>query len=139
MKNQHPSSTDAHLLAEAEKKVNAKKGFYWHLIVYVACGIFFFLMNMMTSPHDIWFPFPMVAWGLGLFFHGIGVFGIPGLNVLGQDWEKKQLDKEIEKLREKKKRREDLLLLESEEDILNINERDYIRIQEMRKKGNEFE
>lgn len=120
------------ILKKAEERVAAKKGYYWHLIVYLIMGVFFFTMNMLTEPDKIWFIFPMLAWGIGLMFHTVGVFGIPGLHILGNDWENQQLQKEIDRLQELQRKKEELMLLEGEEDMMNINEKDYIKMKQMR-------
>lgn len=42
------------------------------------------------------FPiFPVVAWGVGVLFHAIGVFGIPGL---GKSWEDRMIDREMDRI-----------------------------------------
>lgn len=117
------------ILEQAQKRVKAKKGFYWHLAAYIAVGIFFGVMSYHTGEPAF---FALLPWGIGLFMHYVGVFGIPFLNVLGEDWETKQLQKEIDLLKEKRQTEEDMLLLESEEDIMNINEHDYLQMKKMR-------
>ena len=83
---------------EAKKRVEAKKGFFGHLSAYVSVGIFFFVMNMLTDPFDLWFFFPMLPWGIGLLIHYLAVFGFPGSKALSKEWEQKELEKEIERL-----------------------------------------
>lgn len=79
----------------AKKRVKAKKGFYSHLSTYVVVGIFFFVMNMMTDPFDVWWPFPMLSWGIGLAIHYVSVFGLPGTNILTKEWEDQEMEKEL--------------------------------------------
>ena len=120
------------ILRAAQKKVKAKKGFYWHLAVYIAMGIFFGLISVgAPSPGES----PLVAlipWGVGLFIHYVAIFGIPFLNVLGDDWERRELEKEINALKWKKHEEEDMLLPELDEDMININEHDYQHLKKMR-------
>lgn len=52
---------------------------------------------MLTS-HRIWFIFPLASWGVGLAFHYIGVFGIPGLGALSKDWEEREMQKELRRM-----------------------------------------
>lgn len=89
------------ILEQAKKNVEKKKGFYWHFAVYIACGVFFFLMNMVTMREEprLWFFFPLLPWGIGLLIHYFGVFGIPGTKILTDGWEAEQLEKEIDKLK----------------------------------------
>lgn len=83
----------------AKKRVKKIKGFYGHLASYFIMGVFFFVMNMSTSPDAFWFHFPMMGWGIGLAFHYIGVFGVPGLGALDQEWEKREIEKEMIRLK----------------------------------------
>lgn len=82
----------------AKKQVKLKKGFYRHLASYIIIGIFFFVMNMTTDPNELWFQFPMMAWGIGLAFHYLGVFGFPFIGALDSTWEAKEIERELEKM-----------------------------------------
>lgn len=79
----------------ARKQVKKKKGFYVHLAVYLAVGLFFFLMNIATDPNDMWFFFPMLPWLIGLAIHYLVVFGFPGTGILTEEWEKRELEQEL--------------------------------------------
>ena len=120
------------ILAKAQKKVKAKKGFYWHLAVYLAMGMFFGILGSGAAHLSQTALVALVPWGVGLFLHYVGVFGIPFLNVLGDDWEKRQLEKEVELLKEKYQMKENMLLSEPEEDMMNINQHDYQQMKKMR-------
>lgn len=81
----------------AEKRVQKKRAFYRHLTSYVIMGAFFFTLNMLTDPWDWWFYWPMLGWGIGLAFHYVGTFGLPGLG-LDEKWEQRELEKEMRRL-----------------------------------------
>jgi hypothetical protein len=83
---------------EAQKRVKKKKEFYSHLSSYVVMGIFFFVLNFLTAPGRWWFYWPMLGWGIGLAFHYIDVFGIPGVGDLSKDWEEKAIEEELQKM-----------------------------------------
>jgi len=83
----------------ARKKVKKKKGFYSHLTSYILVIGFLFILNMITSPLDIWFIFPALGWGLGLGFHYLGVFGLPMFKFNSEEWEEREIEKEIERSR----------------------------------------
>jgi hypothetical protein len=85
---------------KAKKRVKAKKDFYQHLMAYVIVNFFLFALNMVTSPFTWWFHFPMLGWAVGLAFHYVDVFGVPGFNILSKEWEEKELDVELRKMRE---------------------------------------
>jgi hypothetical protein len=82
---------------KARQAVKARKGFYKHLMSYVFVNLFLIELNLLTSPYR-WFVFPLLGWGLGLAFHYVEVFGIPGFSILSRDWEEQELDKELRKL-----------------------------------------
>jgi len=88
---------------QAQKKVQKKKNFYRHLSVYIAVSLFFFILNMVTLGDDpeIWFFFPMLPWGVGLLIHYFSMFGLPWTNALTEEWEEKELRKEMERAERK--------------------------------------
>ncbi len=83
---------------KAWKKVKSIKRFYIHASIFVIMGIFFFFMNMVTSPFDMWFFFPMIPWGTLLAFHYLFVFGIPGTGLLSREWEEREFEKQMDRL-----------------------------------------
>ncbi|MCC6726020.1 MAG: 2TM domain-containing protein [Saprospiraceae bacterium] len=82
-------------LSKAKKRVKDKKDFYQHLMSYAIVNTFLFVLNMITSPSYLWFVFPLLGWGVGLAFHYVGVFGIPGFDILSKEWEERELEKEL--------------------------------------------
>ncbi len=86
---------------KARKRLKAKKGFFKHLSVYISVGLFFFIMNMVTLGNDpeLWFFFPMLPWGIGLLIHYFSIFGLPFSGALTEEWEKKEMEKEIDRAR----------------------------------------
>ncbi len=57
-------------------------------------SVFFILLNIFTS-NFFWAIFPILGWGIMLAFHGIKVFS----TVYGDEWEEREIEKEMEKLR----------------------------------------
>ncbi|MEN2974197.1 MAG: 2TM domain-containing protein [Candidatus Caldarchaeales archaeon] len=47
----------------------AKEGFIAHLIAYIVVNAFIAFINLWASPREIWFVWPLAAWGIGLVFH----------------------------------------------------------------------
>lgn len=96
----------------AKKRVKAIKGFYVHFIVYVLVNIFisgviiFGLMQSGDSFVETFSNFGVystwVFWGIGMFFHWLGVFGFKSIG-FGSDWEEKKI-KELMEKEDKKKR-----------------------------------
>lgn len=75
----------------AQKRVKEIKSFYGNLISYCIVIPFLIIVNLMTSPDDIWFYFPMLGWGIGVIAHGMSVFAI------GKSWEEKKIREILEK------------------------------------------
>ena len=61
---------------EARRRVGAKVGFYLHLAIYVATNIVLIAINLAATPQHLWFWWPLLGWGIGVFFHGIAVFAL---------------------------------------------------------------
>lgn len=89
----------------AKKRVKEIQGFYWHLFWYLAINIFITfggeIRNMFSGDSfdiyvfgsgsfSVWF-----FWGIGLFFHWIGVFG-KNL-IFSKDWEKRKIKEFMDK------------------------------------------
>ncbi|WP_027387263.1 2TM domain-containing protein [Chryseobacterium gregarium] len=75
----------------AQKRVKEIKSFYGNLISYCIVIPVLIIINLMTSPDDIWFYFPMLGWGIGIAAHGMNVFAV------GKSWEEKKIRKIMEK------------------------------------------
>jgi hypothetical protein len=79
----------------AKKRVEALRGFYVHLGVYVLVNLFLFLLNIITSPDNLWFYWPLLGWGIAIVVQAFSVFG-PG-RLFGAEWEEKKIQEIIEK------------------------------------------
>ena len=79
----------------AKKRVEALRGFYVHLGVYVLVNLFLFLLNIITSPASLWFYWPLLGWGIAIVVHAFSVFGFGRL--FGADWEEKKIREIMEK------------------------------------------
>jgi hypothetical protein len=73
---------------QARTQAKRERGFYGHLASYLICNAFFAALNLFASPSEIWFIFPMLAWGVGLASHAVSVFGLPGR---GAGWEERRV------------------------------------------------
>ena len=80
---------------KAKERVEAIKGFYIHLIVYIVVNLILFSINMIVSPASLWFLWPLMGWGIGLAIHVLSVFG-PTL-WFGADWEQRKIQELMEK------------------------------------------
>ncbi len=80
--------------SRAKKKVENLKGFYSNLLAYCLVIPFLIFINLMTSPHHLWFWYPMVGWGIGIVFHAVGVFN--KTSFLGRNWEEQKIQEFME-------------------------------------------
>ncbi|MBI5917105.1 MAG: 2TM domain-containing protein [Bacteroidetes bacterium] len=89
-------------ILKAKKRVKAKKEFYQHLMSYAIVNGFLMALNLIVSPGYFWFIFPLLGWGVGLAFHYVDVFGIPGFDILSKEWEERELEKVLRENKEVK-------------------------------------
>lgn len=76
---------------KAKKTVKDIKEFYGNLISYTIVIPVLILINLSTYSKFQWFWFPIFGWGLGLLFHGLGVFGY------GKSWEERKIQEILDK------------------------------------------
>ena len=59
----------------AKERVEQKLGFYIHLAVFVLVNALLTAIDLMTSPGQLWFFWPLGGWGIGVVLHAVKVFG----------------------------------------------------------------
>jgi TctA family transporter len=79
----------------ARRFVQRKRRFYTVLVVYLALSLLWFVIDLLTGTDDLWFYWPVLGAGLIVAVIGIAMFGISGL--FGGDWERRQVDKYLER------------------------------------------
>jgi 2TM domain len=80
---------------KAKQRVEDLKGFYGNLVSYILVNIFLVFINLKYSPNELWFFWPMLGWGIGVFFHAMKVFNF--FPFFGKEWEEKKMKEYIEK------------------------------------------
>ncbi|MEH2406652.1 2TM domain-containing protein [Nostoc sp.] len=53
-----------------------RRDFWTHFVSFIGVNLFLILLNLITSPSYFWAIFPVIGWGLGLFFHWWSVYQI---------------------------------------------------------------
>lgn len=66
---------------EREKRVKKMKEFIEHLTAYVIVIGSLLVLNVVTSPGELWFLWVAFFWGIGLTFHAVDVFMGDGTNL----------------------------------------------------------
>ncbi len=94
----------------AKKRVDKIKGFYTHLLVYVAVNIFISIVIIVGLMKDDNHTFVQAIsnfgvyatwlfWGIGMVFHWLGVFGTKSF--FSKDWEEQKIKEYLEELKRK--------------------------------------
>lgn len=63
--------------ADARRRAEAKYAFLMHAIVFAAVMLLLILINLFTSPGNLWFIWPLIGWGLAVAMHAARVFILP--------------------------------------------------------------
>jgi transcriptional regulator with XRE-family HTH domain len=90
------NQTEHHLYQQEEEAlayVRNLRGFYLHLIRYVAIILGLLAINLIVSPGRMWVYWVMAGWGLGLLLHAAKVFKFHAF--LGPQWERRQVEKRL--------------------------------------------
>ena len=88
---QSSAPMDAEQRARAEAR--RMREFMTHLGSFVAVGLFFLVLNLLTNPHSLWFYWPMLPWAIGLVIHGWKVFWNDRL--FGDSWEEQRVQSRL--------------------------------------------
>jgi hypothetical protein len=70
-----PDETD--LRERALTQLRKKHEFHAHVAAYVLVNSMFVAIYFLTNPAFFWPVFPILGWGIGLFFHGWDVYSGP--------------------------------------------------------------
>jgi fatty acid desaturase len=87
--------TDEEIYREAKKKVEEKRSFRTHFIVYLAVNILLIIIWATTGAGFPWFVFPLGGWGIGVLFHFLNVY------VFSREADTREIEKEAEKIRKR--------------------------------------
>jgi transcriptional regulator with XRE-family HTH domain len=98
MQTDTPSTQTPHVNPSIEERqaiyhVHQVKRFYYKLARYVVVIAFLAAINALTSPHYWWVLWVAAIWGLVLALCALKVFW--KLEVLGPDWEKREVEKRL--------------------------------------------
>ena len=80
---------------KAQKRVEDLKGFYGNLTSYIIVNTGLMILNLVTSPKQLWFIYPLLGWGIGVAIHAMKVFNY--MPILNRDWEEKKIKELMEK------------------------------------------
>lgn len=78
--------------AKAAKKVGGRIAFMWHAGVFAMCNVAMLAINLRYSPDNLWFVWPLSAWGAGLLMHAFATFQLTGMT---EDMIQAEVDREL--------------------------------------------
>ena len=55
-------------------RVEARLAFYRHLMTYAVVNLLLAALNLLRHPENLWFPWVMFGWGIGLLAHCLNVY-----------------------------------------------------------------
>lgn len=84
----------------ARRKVKSLKRLYIHCALFVIISMFFFILNILTDPWDMWFFFPILPWAALVAIHYVLVKGVPGTNLLTKEWEEEEYERQLDLLQQ---------------------------------------
>lgn len=79
----------------AKKRVDAIKGFYVHLTIYLCAVPVLFYLNILSRTGVPWAIFPIAGWGFGVLGHAAEVFNYNPF--FGKKWEQRKIRQYMEK------------------------------------------
>jgi hypothetical protein len=85
---------------KVEARVKKMRNFYSSLITYVIVNIILIIINLVFSPHSLWFYWVSLFWGIAIVLQGINTFSIKD-RFLGEEWEKKKINELMGKRKKK--------------------------------------
>jgi len=80
----------------ATERVKAKKGFFSHLTAYILVNLMLIAIWYFTGAKYFWPMWVLLFWGIGLIVNAIAVFARRDTG-----WEKREVEKEIERIKQK--------------------------------------
>ena len=113
------------ILKKAKNRVEAKKGFFIHFVVFVLTIPLLFLINYLTVPQFWWAFIALGGWTLGLAIHFLAVF-VAG-SERSRDWERREFEKERDRLLFEERLRRSEAELPPPDDFLELKEKVKVR------------
>ncbi len=81
----------------ARRRIRQKKNYFRRIAFYGVLTALLAAINLITSPGTLWFPWAILGFGIDLIVKYFQVFGFPG-GAGSDDWETREIEKEIRRL-----------------------------------------
>jgi hypothetical protein len=89
------TNVDDNKYRAAKSRVQQLRAFYVHLTTYIVVNAFLIILNLLTDPHQLWFYWVTLGWGVGLVAHGLQTFG--SFTIFGRDWEERKIQQYMDR------------------------------------------
>jgi hypothetical protein len=99
-----PIDMDSKQYQKAKKRVKKKKEFRDHLKSFIGVNAVMLGMGLMFGFFNAWLMV-VFFWGIGLVFHFMETYGVPGLGN-DEEWEEKEMEKELRRMEREGSREE---------------------------------
>ena len=87
--------------ARIQARVRKLRIFYSNLITFVLVNVLLLIINLIASPHDLWFYWVTIVWGIVMLVQVFNSFTIRD-QFLGEEWEKKKVQEIMDRGKSKK-------------------------------------
>lgn len=77
----------------AVERIKAKRGFWWHLTIYLIINAFMIGIWFTGDQDDFWPIWVLLGWGIGLVAHAFNVF--VGERPISEDKIQREIDKGV--------------------------------------------
>lgn len=92
MDAQERAKIEREIRSKATRKVGARIGFNYHLVVFLMANAAMVAINLNYSPEKLWFVWPLCGWGAALLLHGYATFSTLGAT---EDMIQAEIDREM--------------------------------------------
>lgn len=75
------------------RDIRRLRGFYIHLFWFLAVCLMLMLINLATSAGYLWFLWVVFGWGIGVAFHGLGIWR--PFRQWGAQWERQEFERRM--------------------------------------------
>ena len=83
--------------ASIRKQVQRLRLLYMHVALYLVVNLALTAINLTSSPHQLWFYWAWLGWGIAVAFHIVGALGLARLWV--DEWTERKVE-ELSRKRE---------------------------------------
>jgi hypothetical protein len=76
---------------QARRHVHKLQAFYNQVLWFLAINVFLLIINLLSSPDNLWFYWVTIFWGIGLAFNALGIYRRSPAGPFGKDWEERKI------------------------------------------------